>query len=97
MHQRYAGRWEPITIRLTQGIPRIFKDAEDALSFLEVEWPHRTDFTYLRAIRACRAALEGRESIEVARLEFELACIEGGLVPINIRRGDLGRILRRRR
>ena len=81
MRRQVSFRWDPITIRMGNGLPRIFSDVEDALSFLECEWPNRNS-SYHRAKDACCHAIAGRISPNVCKLEFEIACIDAGLFPI---------------
>ena len=79
-------RWGPLTVRLPNGIPRIFSDVGDALHFLGQDWPSQGGVKYHRALEACRLALAHRGSLARAKFEFQLACIEAGMFPIATRR-----------
>ena len=45
----------------------------DAHRFLQAKWPHRKDIKFAEAEAAIRAALDGRVTIDEARVKFEAA------------------------
>ena len=49
-------RWSmPVRVSLQDGLERIFSSVNDALDFLENEWPMRSGLHYERAVALCRA------------------------------------------
>jgi hypothetical protein len=48
----------------------------EALVHMTDHWPDRGGLQFVRARSACRAAIDGRKSLEHARLEFEQAAKE---------------------
>ena len=69
----------PVNVRLQCGLERTFLSVQDALDFLENEWPLRRGERYDRAVRKCRAALKRLVPHEVAREAFIAACFEAGM------------------
>jgi len=70
---------QPIEVRLQDGLPRTFNSVNDALDFLENEWPVRSGLHYHQAVTLCRSA-EGRfTSPEIARDAFIGACIAAAI------------------
>ena len=72
---------EPVEIRLQSGLNRTFREAIDALYFLEEEWPTRHGAAYDRARRWCRLATETDQAAEVARKAFIAAARQAGMLP----------------
>ena len=71
---------EPVEIRLQSGLTRTFREAFDALYFLEEEWPTRHGVAYERARRWCRLAIETDEAANVARKTFVAAARQAGML-----------------
>lgn len=71
---------EPVEIRLQSGLTRTFREAFDALYFLEEEWPTRHGAAYERARRWCRLATEADEAADVARKAFIAAARQAGML-----------------
>ena len=71
---------EPVEIRLQSGLNRTFREAFDALYFLEEEWPTRSGVAYERAKRWCRLAIETDEAADVARKAFIAAARQAGML-----------------
>ena len=69
----------PVTIRLQCGLEKTFAGIYDALDFLENEWPLRHGERHHRAVKTCRAALNGVVPAFVAREAFMAACLEAGM------------------
>lgn len=69
----------PVNVRLQSGLERIFLSVNDAVDFLENEWPLRRGERYDRALRKCRGALRRLVPLEVAREAFIAACFEAGM------------------
>ncbi|MBD9371793.1 DUF982 domain-containing protein [Rhizobium sp. ARZ01] len=69
----------PLIVRLQNGMQHIFAGPFEALDFLENEWPLRRSQKRERAVRLCRAALNRRTPLAVARESFVSACLEAGL------------------
>ncbi|WEX76031.1 DUF982 domain-containing protein [Sinorhizobium numidicum] len=67
----------PIELGLTGG-KRTVKGPYDALACLAGQWPHRGPY-YVAARSACRAAIEGRRTVEEARKLFISAAEEAHL------------------
>lgn len=72
---------EPVEIRLQSGLNRTFREAFDAVYFLEEEWPTRHGAAYDRARRWCRLAIETDQAAEVARKAFIAAARQAGMLP----------------
>ena len=67
---------KPVTACLQNGLQHTFRSVEDALDFLENEWPTKSGTHHRRALDMCRAAHARLISREVARETFISACIE---------------------
>ena len=72
----------PLKVRLQNGLERIFPTVNEALDFLEHEWPLRRGERYQRAVKACRGALNRATPPAVARETFIAACLEAGMPAI---------------
>ncbi|MCA1405254.1 DUF982 domain-containing protein [Ensifer sp. IC3342] len=68
----------PIELGLTRNDVRMVKGPSDALRCLADQWPHRGPY-YVAARSACRAAIEGRRTVEEARKLFISAAKEAHL------------------
>ncbi|MQW85530.1 DUF982 domain-containing protein [Sinorhizobium saheli] len=68
----------PIELGLTGDDVRTVKGPSDALACLAGQWPHRGPY-YVAARSACRAAIEGRRTVEEARRLFISAAEEAHL------------------
>lgn len=71
---------EPVELKLQCGLTRTFKEACDALYFLEEEWPVRHGTAYQRARRWCGSALETDRTAGIARKAFIGAARKAGLL-----------------
>lgn len=71
---------EPVELKLQCGLTRSFKEACDALYFLEEEWPVRHGAAYQRARRWCGMALETDKAADIARKTFIEAARKAGLL-----------------
>ncbi|WP_028738101.1 DUF982 domain-containing protein [Ciceribacter selenitireducens] len=71
---------DPVEIRLQSGLNRTFREAFDALYFLEEEWPTRHGVAYDRARRWCRLAIETDQAADVARKAFIAAARQAGML-----------------
>ena len=69
----------PVRVRLQGGLERVFNSVNDALDFLENEWPMRHGSHYEQALTLCRSAEERRTSPEIARDAFIGACIAASI------------------
>lgn len=69
-----------VEIRLQSGLTRTFREAFDALYFLEEEWPTRHGAAYERARRWCRLAIEADEAADAARKAFIAAARQAGML-----------------
>ncbi len=63
----------------TSGGARVILGPLDALKCLADLWPSARGLRYLKARSTCRAALDGRKSVEEARAEFVAAAEEAKL------------------
>jgi hypothetical protein len=68
-----------------EGLEHTFHSVEDALDFLENEWPTRTGRYRGRAIELCRTALNRIGPLEAAREAMISACLEADM-PLTGRR-----------
>ena len=66
---------KPVTLSFAAGA-QIVTGPFEALVHLTNHWPHRGGLKFVKARSACRAAIDGRKSVEDARLEFEAAAKE---------------------
>jgi len=71
---------EPICVMFNRDELRTVSGPSDALICLMDRWPVMSGLRFIRARSACRAALAGRASAEVARMEFLAAVKEAGLM-----------------
>jgi hypothetical protein len=67
---------KPVTVRLRNGQPHTFHSIEDAVDFLENDWPARFGTHHRHALEMCRAAQNRLISQEAAREVFIGACLE---------------------
>ena len=65
-----------VTVRLRNGLEHTFHSVDDAVDFLENEWPTRFGTHHRRALDLCRAAQRRMTSAEAAREAFISACLE---------------------
>ncbi|MBB3592565.1 hypothetical protein FHX08_002909 [Rhizobium sp. BK529] len=73
-------RWNsPIKVGFEEAGARTVNGPFDALACLSDLWPAARGLQYLRARSVCRAALDGRKSVEEARAEFVAAAQEAKL------------------
>jgi hypothetical protein len=69
----------PVRVRLQDGLERTFSSVNDAVDFLENEWPMRNGSHYEQALTLCRSAEQRRASPEIARDAFIGACIAASI------------------
>lgn len=70
-------RWtEPVEVTLDTNTINVVAGPFDALALMTGNWPHVRGLNFVRARSACRAALDGRKSVEEARRCFEDAVSE---------------------
>ncbi|MBY3070267.1 DUF982 domain-containing protein [Rhizobium leguminosarum] len=73
-------RWNsPVTVGFEGADARTVNGPFDALKCLADLWPSMRGLRYIKARSACRAALDGRKSVEEARAEFLAAAEEAKL------------------
>ncbi|KQV83996.1 DUF982 domain-containing protein [Rhizobium sp. Root1220] len=76
-----SNKWnDPIDLGFENTAARTILGPFDALKCLADLWPSARGLRYLKARSACRAALDGRKSLEEARAEFVAAAEEAKLV-----------------
>ncbi|MBB3944622.1 hypothetical protein GGQ73_000547 [Rhizobium skierniewicense] len=69
---------EPVEVSFDKNTRNVIAGPFDALALLTDNWPHVRGLTFVRARSACRAALDGRKTVEEARRWFEDAVSEAG-------------------
>jgi hypothetical protein len=73
-------KWnDPIHVGFEAAEARTVLGPFDALKCLTELWPNARGLQYLKARSTCRAALDGRKSLEEARAEFVAAAEEAKL------------------
>jgi hypothetical protein len=73
-------RWnDPIKVGFENVGAKTINGPFEALKCLADLWPNVRGLRYLKARSACRAALDGRKSLEEARAEFVAAAEEAKL------------------
>jgi hypothetical protein len=73
-------RWnDPIKVGFENAGAKTINGPFEALKCLADLWPNVRGLRYLKARSACRAALDGRKSLEEARAEFVAAAEEAKL------------------
>ncbi|MBW9112098.1 DUF982 domain-containing protein [Rhizobium cauense] len=73
-------KWnDPINVGFENTDARTILGPLDALKCLADLWPSARGLRYLKARSACRAALDGRKTVEEARAEFVAAAEEARL------------------
>jgi hypothetical protein len=73
-------KWnDPIQVGFETTGARTISGPFDALTCLTELWPNVRGLRYLKARSTCRAALDGRKSLEEARAEFVAAAEEARL------------------
>lgn len=72
---------KPVEISVDQANKDVVAGPRDALTLLTENWPHTRGLMFVRARSACRAALDGRKTLEEARRCFEEAVSEASLRP----------------
>ncbi len=70
---------EPVEVNVDKNTRNVVAGPFDALVLLTDNWPHLRGLNFVRARSACRAALDGRKSVEEARRCFEDAVSEAKL------------------
>jgi hypothetical protein len=74
-------QWErPIVINRTDGTS-VIGSAEEAIVFLDEQWPEQRGYLYNLARRRCVANLEDSSLSRSARLAFHAAIAEIGMFP----------------
>lgn len=72
--------WDhPLKVTLRAGMDRTFRSVDDALDFLENEWPQKRGECYQQAVLSCRQGLNGLAPVEGVRTAFIAACLETGM------------------
>lgn len=66
----------PVTLSFAASGAQLVNGPFEALTHLTDHWPHRGGLHFVKARSACRAAIDGRKSVEDARIEFEQAARE---------------------
>jgi hypothetical protein len=69
---------KPLTVRLQNDLARTFHSVEEAIDFMENEWPTRLGVHYRRALDLCRSARMRLISREAAREAFIAAALRRG-------------------
>lgn len=64
---------EPVRVVLGESDQQLVKGPHDALAMMTEQWPFLRGVEFVRARSLCRAALDGRKTIEEARIQFEQA------------------------
>ena len=72
---------KPVEISVDQANKDVVAGPRDALNLLTENWPHTRGLMFVRERSACRAALDGRKTLEEARRCFEEAVSEASLRP----------------
>lgn len=72
---------KPVAVKLQNGLDHTFHSVEDALDFLENEWPIKHGSHRQRAAGLCKGALNRQVSPEAAREAFISACFEANMPP----------------
>ncbi|WP_331375079.1 DUF982 domain-containing protein [Sinorhizobium chiapasense] len=69
----------PVAVRMKDGTPQVFASVNDALDFLEEDWPINRGKKYNRAVQTCRRALNRMTPVAIAREAFIDACRDAGM------------------
>ncbi|MGE7370234.1 DUF982 domain-containing protein [Neorhizobium sp. NPDC001467] len=67
---------KPVCIAVGNSDEQIVRGPHDALALMMEHWPFPRGMEFVRARSYCRAALDGRRSVEEARIQFEQATRE---------------------
>lgn len=69
-------QWKkPVCVALGDTGEQMVKGPHDALALMTDEWPYLRGAEFVRARSFCRAALDGRRTVEEARIQFEQAVV----------------------
>lgn len=75
--QTSGAQWKrPVCVTLGEKGDQLIKGPHDALALMTERWPFLRGVQFVRARSFCRAALDGRRTVEEARVQFEQAIIE---------------------
>lgn len=67
-------QWKkPVCITFGEAGEQLVKGPHDALALMTEQWPFIRGAEFVRARSLCRAALDGRKTVEEARIQFEQA------------------------
>lgn len=67
-------QWKsPVCVALGEKGEQMVRGPHDALALMTEKWPFLRGVQFVRARSFCRAALDGRKSVEEARAQFEQA------------------------
>jgi hypothetical protein len=73
------GRFETLIAVCIEGEWIAVEDAERALRLLETSWPDANGPSYARALKSCRAFVEGDGTAVGAKSTFAVAAMEAGI------------------
>lgn len=68
----------PVCVAVGKADAQMVKGPHDALAMMTEQWPFLRGVEFVRARSLCRAALDGRRSVEEARIQFEQAVNKAG-------------------
>ncbi len=63
----------PVCVAVGNTDKQMIKGPHDALAMMTEQWPFSRGMEFVRARSVCRAALDGRKTVEEARVQFEHA------------------------
>lgn len=73
----FKSQWNtPVSVGFDPSGVQMVKGPFDALELMAEKWPQMRGMQFVRARSLCRAALDGRKTMEEARLQFEQAVRE---------------------
>ncbi len=67
---------KPVCVTVGDTGEQLVKGPHDALALMTEKWPFIRGAEFVRARSLCRAALDGRKTVEEARVQFEQAINE---------------------
>jgi len=67
---------KPVCVARDNAHEQLVKGPHDALALMTEGWPFLRGAEFVRARSLCRAALDGRRTVEEARIQFEQAVSE---------------------
>ncbi|MGF9565238.1 DUF982 domain-containing protein [Neorhizobium sp. JUb45] len=67
---------KPVCVAVGEADEQLVKGPHDALALMTEKWPFLRGAEFVRARSLCRAALDGRRTVEEARIQFEQAVSE---------------------